>query len=180
MLGACGEAKRDLLPVPIPDTTTFEPGLRTRLNNARTEFDRVAASRPSNELLGNAYGKLAMTYHAQSVRDPAAAAYINAHALAPRDKRWPYLLGQLYADGSKIPEAIAAFESALDIDPNDAVTQIFLGRLYLKQGLPDKARQLSKRRIKDEARAAALTGLGKAALAQSQYRRGRRLFRGKR
>jgi len=171
LLGACGEGKRDVLPVPIPDTTTFEPGVRTRLSNARAEFDGVAASRPGNELLGNAYGKLAMTYHAQSVREPAIAAYINAHALAPRDKRWPYLLGQLYADSSKIPEAIVAFQSALDIDPNDAVTQIFLGRLYLKQGLPDKARELfEKARIKDEARAAALTGLGKAALAQSRYR----------
>lgn len=171
ILGACGEARRELQPVPIPDTTTFEPGLRNRLENARAEFEKVAGSRPDNEQLGNAYGKLAMTYHAQGVRDPATAAYINAHALAPRDKRWPYLLGQLYADGSKIPEAVAAFASALDIDPNDAVTQIFLGRLYLKQGLPDKARQLfEKARIKDEARAAALTGLGKAALAQSRYR----------
>lgn len=179
MVGACGEAKRELGPVPVPDTTTFEPGVRTRLSNARAEFDRVAASHPSDEQLGNAYGALAMTYHAQAVNEPAAAAYVNAHALAPHDKRWSYLLGQLYADSSRIPEAIAAFQAALDIDPNDAVTQIFLGRLYLKQGFPDKARPLfEKAQAKDEARAAALTGLGKVALAQSRYREAADHFEG--
>jgi tetratricopeptide (TPR) repeat protein len=171
MVASCGEAKRELSPVPVPDTTTFEPGVRARLGAARAEFDRVAAGRPTDEQLGSAYGKLAMSYHAQGVTEPATVAYINAHALAPHDKRWPYLLAQLYADGSKIPEAIAAFQTALDIDPTDAATQIFLGRLYLKEGLPDQARPFfEKAQSKSEARAAALTGLGKAALAQGSYR----------
>jgi tetratricopeptide (TPR) repeat protein len=171
ILSACGDTERELKPVLVPDATTFEPGVRAKLNAAREEFDRLAASHPSDEVLGNAYGKLAMSYHAQSLNGPAEIAYLDAQALMPRDKRWPYLLGQLYADASKMPQAAAAFEAALALDPNDVATQIFLGRVYLKQGLPDKARPLfEKAKLNNEARAAALTGLGKAALAQGKYR----------
>ena len=168
---ACGGPSRDLAPVPVPDVSTFERGVRTRLAAARATFDKVAAGHPTDEQLGRAYGELGMTYHAQGVSGPAIVAYRNAHLLAPGDKRWPYLLAQLYADAGNIPEAIAAIESTLKIDPNDAPAQISLGRLYLKQGLPDKAKPAFERaKSVSAARAAALTGLGKVALAQGRHR----------
>ena len=57
-----------------------------------------------------------MMYHAHNLVPPAEAAYSNARVLAPRDKRWPYLLGHLYNDSSKVAEAIVAFEAALALD----------------------------------------------------------------
>src|SRR5439155_6158121 len=98
---------------------------------ARTDLDRFAATHPSNRDLGNAYGELAMVYHAQDLVQPAQAAYDNARRLAPREVRWPYLQGHMYNDASRVPEAIGAFEAALAIDGNDLPTLVSLGQVYL-------------------------------------------------
>ena len=167
----CQDPRRNLVPVPIPNAAGFEPSVRTALARARAQFDQVAQSNPKAIDLGNAYGELAMTYQAQSLVPPAEAAYANARILAPRDKRWPYLLGHLYNDASRVPEAIAAFEAALAIDGQDGPTLFSLGEVYLQHGDFDKARTMySKLESNREARAAALAGLGKVALAQHQYK----------
>src|SRR5256885_13326115 len=112
-----------------------------------------------------------MTYQAQSLVPPAEAAYVNARALAPADKRWPYLLGHLYNDASRVPEAISEFEAALAIDGRDSPTLFSLGEVYLQHGNFDKARTMYQKLESDgDARAAALTGLGKDALATHQYK----------
>ena len=58
-----------------------------------------------------------MVYHAQDLPTPAEVAYINAMRLAPGDKRWPYLLAHLYADASRLPEAIrtASYRSEREV-----------------------------------------------------------------
>jgi tetratricopeptide (TPR) repeat protein len=159
------------VPVPIPSATDLEPSVRTALARARAHFDQVAQGKPQAIELGNAYGELAMTYQAQSLVPPAEAAYANARTLAPGDKRWPYLLGHLYNDASRVPEAISAFEAALAIDGQDGPTLFSLGEVYLQHGDFDKAHTLySKLESNRETRAAALAGLGKVALAQHQYK----------
>jgi tetratricopeptide (TPR) repeat protein len=166
----CQDPRRDLVPVPIPNAAGFEPSVRTALARARAQFDQVAQGKPKAIDLGNAYGELAMTYQAQTLVPPAEAAYANARILAPRDKRWPYLLGHLYNDASRVPEAITAFEAALAIDGQDGPTLFSLGEAYLQHGDFDKARRMySKLESNREARTAALAGLGKVALAQHQY-----------
>ena len=167
----CQDPRRNLVPVPMPNAAGYEPSVRTALTRARAQFDQVAQSKPKAIDLGNAYGELAMTYQAQSLVPPAEAAYANARILAPRDKRWPYLLGHLYNDASRVPEAITAFEAALAIDGQDGPTLFSLGEVYLQHGDFDKARTMySKLESNREARAAALAGLGKVALAQHQYK----------
>lgn len=169
--GGCGEPQRALVPVPVPNAVDLEPSVRTALARAQAEFDRIAAGKPTTAELSNAYGELALTYHAQSLVPPAEAAYANARMLAPRDKRWPYLLGHLYNDASRLPEAISTFETALAIDGSDAPTLFSLGEAYLQHGDFDKAQMMYKRlEANDNARPAALTGLGKVALAQRQYK----------
>jgi tetratricopeptide (TPR) repeat protein len=170
-VGGCHRLKHDLVPVPIPDATDLEPSVRNALARARAEFDRIADRKPDAVELGNAYGELAMTYQAQSLVPPAEAAYANARALAPGDKRWPYLLGHLYNDASRVPEAIAQFEAALSIDGRDSPTLLSLGEAYLQHGDLDKSQAMYKKLESDgAARAAALTGLGKVALAMHQYK----------
>jgi tetratricopeptide (TPR) repeat protein len=167
----CQDPRRELVPVPIPDGTDLEPSVRTALARARAQFDQVAHGKPNAIELGNAYGELAMTYQAQSLVPPAAAAYANARRLAPKDKRWPYLLGHLYNDASRVPEAISAFEAALALDGEDGPTLLSLGEAYLQHGDFDKAQTMySKLESNRDARAAALAGLGKVALARHQYK----------
>src|ERR1700730_13962139 len=112
-----------------------------------------------------------MTSQAQRLRAPAEAAYANARVLAPGDKRWPYLLGHLYNDSSRVPQAISAFEAALAIDPGDGPILLSLAEAYLQHGEFDKAQTMYKRLESDvSARPAALAGLGKTALAKHQYK----------
>jgi len=159
------------VPVPIPDASDLEPSVRAALARARAQFDQVAHGNPKSIELGNAYGELAMTYQAQSLVPPAEAAYTNARKLAPGDKRWPYLLGHLYNDASRVPEAISAFEAALALDGQDGPTLLSLGEAYLQHGDFAKAQSMySTLESHPDGRAAALAGLGKVAIAQHRYK----------
>ena len=171
MLVSCSDRRAQLLPVPAPDVSAFEPSVRNAVTNARAAFDRIVADKPGDAELGAAYGELAMTYHAQDLVAPAEVAYADAHLLAPNDKRWPYLQGHLYNDASRIAEAIQSFEATLAIDRNDAPTLQALGQIYLQKGDFDQAQSMFERLLNDKnSRAAALAGLGKVALARRDYR----------
>jgi len=168
MISACEPPP--LQAIPPTNVADLEPSVRAALGRAQAQFDRIAASKPGAAELGAAYGELAMTYHAQALVPPAEAAYANARTLAPRDARWPYLLGHLYNDSSRLAEAIANFEAALAINGNDVPTLFSLGEAYLQNGDLDKAQAMYTRLdATGNARAAALTGLGKVALAKRQY-----------
>ena len=170
-VAGCLEPKHELLPLPTVNATDLEPSVRAALVRARAEFDRVAQHAPKSADLAEAYGELAMTYQAQSLVPPAEAAYANARVLAPGDKRWPYLLGHLYNDSSRVPQAISAFEAALAIDPGDGPILLSLAEAYLQHGEFDKAQTMYKRLESDvSTRPAALAGLGKTALAKHQYK----------
>jgi tetratricopeptide (TPR) repeat protein len=170
-LAACEKPRPELTPMPATDSSMLEPAVRNRLAAAQAEFDQVSGRNPSNLELANAYGELAMVYHAQDLATPAEVAYLNAHQLAPRDKRWPYLLAHLYADASRLPDAIKTFEIVRAIDESDVPTQIYLGQVYFLSGDLDKSQAMyDKAQSNKDARAAALAGLGKIALAKRQYR----------
>ena len=86
-VGGCGESQRALLPIPVPNADDLEPSVRAALARAQAEFDRVSAGKPTTAELGDAYGELALTYHAQALVPRADAAYANARILSPRHKR---------------------------------------------------------------------------------------------
>jgi tetratricopeptide (TPR) repeat protein len=160
----------DLLPMPKTDLSAVEPAVRNRITAADAEFDASIKSKASSADLARAYGELAMVYHAQDLTTPARVAYVNAHRLDPRDKRWPYLLAHLCADEGDVPEAIKYFEMVRDIDPEYVPAKIYIGQMYLLTGELEKARSVfEKARGDRDAAAAALAGLGKVALAGGQY-----------
>jgi tetratricopeptide (TPR) repeat protein len=170
-VSGCEQPKRELVPVSVSGAADLEPSVRTALTRARAEFESVANNKPTDAQLADAYGELAMMYHAHNLVPPAEAAYSNARVLAPRDKRWPYLLGHLYNDSSKVAEAIVAFEAALALDASDAPTLYSLGEVYLQHGDFDKAQKMYLQLQSNAGmRAAALTGLGKVALAKREYK----------
>jgi tetratricopeptide (TPR) repeat protein len=161
----------DLLPMPKTDLSMVEPAVRNRIAAANAEFEASTKSTPSAADLARAYGELAMVYHAQDLTTPARVAYTNAHRLDPYDKRWPYLLAHLYADEGNLPEAIKYFEMVRDIDRTYVPAEIYLGQMYLLNGELDKARSIFEDATGDkDAKAAALAGLGKVALAGGQYK----------
>jgi tetratricopeptide (TPR) repeat protein len=166
----CTDYTRGLPLIPSVETKGLEPSVIKAVERARAHFDSVAAKRPGRDRLGDAYGELAMIYHAQDLVAPAAVAYANAHTLAPDDKRWPYLLGHLYNDAARVPEAIASFEEVLAKHPTDAPTLLALGQIYLQTGALDKSEAMYERlKAQPGAQAAALAGLGKVALARRNY-----------
>jgi tetratricopeptide (TPR) repeat protein len=161
----------DLLAMPKTDLTRVEPAVRNRIAAATAEFETSIKSDTSSAARARAYGELAMVYHAQDLTAPARVAYINAHRLDPRDKRWPYLLAHLYADQGNIPEAIKHFEIVRTIDRSYVPAEIYLGQMYLLNGELDKARSTFEVAKADkDAEAVALAGLGKVALAGNQYK----------
>ena len=169
-LTGCEAPVGDLVPIPPTDTSHLEKAVRERIVAAHAEFDQVAKRSPGRAELGAAYGELAMVYHAQDLPTPAEAGYLNARKLAPRDKRWPYLLAHLYADASRLPEALKTFEAVHALDPEDAPTQIYLAQLYFQSGELEKAQTLfQKASLNNDAKAAALAGLGKTFLARGKY-----------
>jgi len=171
MLGVSGcEKPPPLQALPELDMAAFEPSVRAAINTARTNLEKLVATRPGNARLGEAYGELAMTYHAQDLVAPAVVAYANARALVPQEKRWPYLQGHLFNDAARVQEAVEAFEAAYRLDQQDPAILQSLGQVYLQTGALDKARALFERLGKDsKTRAAAVTGLGKVALAARDY-----------
>ena len=169
-IAACTDYTKGLPAVPAVQTDGLEPSVVKAVGRARAEFDAIAAKRPSREALADAYGRLAMTYHAQDLVGPAAVAYANAHALNPDDKRWPYLLGHLYNDSARVADAIKSFEEVVAKHPADAPTLLALGQIYLQTGAFDKARAMYERlQSQPGGQAAGLAGLGKVALATRNY-----------
>ncbi len=170
LAAGCDAPVGDLIPIPPTDTSNLEAAVRARIAEAHVQFDTVKQRSAARAELAAAYGELAMVYHAQDLPTPAEAAYLNARKLAPRDTRWPYLLAHLYADASRLPEALRTFEAVHALNQDDAPTQIYLAQLYFQSGEMDKAQALfEKAKSNKEAQAAALAGLGKTALAQKRY-----------
>src|SRR5882672_8496328 len=90
--------------------------------------------------------------------------------ISSRRLRSPYLLGHLYNDAARVPEAIASFEEVLAKHPTDAATLLALGQAYLQSGAFDKSEAMYERlKAQPNAEAPALAGLGKVALARRDY-----------
>jgi tetratricopeptide (TPR) repeat protein len=170
LLAAC-ERRPELLPVPAPQIAAFEASVCVAIERAQGEVDKAAGAGTNNAQLAHAYGQLAMTYHAHQQFAAAEAAYRNAQRLAPKEQRWPYLLGQAYNDSARPEQAFAAFEQALALGPTDKAALHALGQAALQRGELDKA-QAAFEKLLDarESRAAGLAGLGFIALARNDSR----------
>lgn len=166
LTAGCDAPLPALLPVPAPEPAGLERSVQRALDKARAEVDSLARGAPAAAVLAEGYGALAMTYHAHNLAAAAEAAYTNARTLAPRDPRWPYLLGQLCMDTARLPAAVQWFEAALALAPANAPALHALGKAAAQQGEAAKAKAAFERLLAIEpARPAALAGLGKLALA---------------
>jgi tetratricopeptide (TPR) repeat protein len=180
LLGACS-SKPDapakpsqtytLREVTLPDLSHAAPSVQQQLRDGYATLKKkidATATPPAD--LGAAYGQMGMLLLAAEYRGEAESALLNAQTFNPRDPRWPYYLGHLYklkGDGQK---SIAAFTRALELQPNDVPTLVWVGEGALDQGRADEAETYFAKALSLQPRSvAAQYGLGRAALARKDY-----------
>ena len=159
-------------PVALPDLANAGAPVQRQIRHQYAALTAAAGSpmTPIGEL-ANAYGELGKLLMAAEYRDAAEACLLDAESLAPRDPRWPYYLGHLHKLRGDGPKSIAAFERARARQPDDVNTLVWLGEAYLDGGRPALAEPLFAHALSREPRSlAALFGMGRTALARSEYR----------
>ena len=158
---------RNLQPVVLPAFSVMTEPVRRQMES---RFERLsstigdAGATPSE--LGSAYGEMGKLLLAASFFDAAEACYLNAQALVPEDRRWPYYLGHVYRAKGPIEEAASSFERARELAPSDVATLVWLGDVHLDQGRPAEAGPLFAEALAlRPGSAAARFGAGRVALA---------------
>ena len=131
------------IPLPDPELTGLEPGVEERLKTAREALLSAVAS-PDVEALerGRLYGNTGRVFHAHHLFPVAEACYRNAAELDPKETHWPYLLGFLYEDTSRFPEAQAQYRRVLELDAYHALATLRLARVHLEMGEIEPAEKL--------------------------------------
>ena len=160
-----------LLPVALPDFSLMaEPvsaQMQARLASLTGRIEDAAAP---VDALGVAYGEMGMLLMAATHFDAAESCYLNAQALAPNDRRWPYLLGHLYKVKGPLGQSVASFERALQLQPTDVATLVSLGEVHLTEGRHDAADPLFQKALTVQVdSAAARVGAGRVALARGDH-----------
>lgn len=162
-----------LRPVPLPDFSLMEDPVREQMLATQSSLVARLEHPGANRVeLGTAYGEMGKLLMAATYLVAAESCYLNAQALAPDDRRWPYYLGHLYKINGPLPKAVASFERALQLQPDDVATLVWLGDAYLEQGRAETAEPLFVRALKFQRDSvAALSGSGRAALGLKDYAR---------
>lgn len=102
-----------------------------QLAEAFGAVDRAVSSGAGRTDLGSAYGRLAqilLAYELPGI-EPALA---NARALLPADYRWPYYQALWSYRQGRLDEAIAGYDAALTLAPEDIPTRLHLAEVYLE------------------------------------------------
>lgn len=157
--------------IPLPDLSHMTIPVREQIRE-RYALLTSAIEHPntSRDELSNAYGKMGNVLMAARYVDAPESFYLNAQALAPNDRRWPYYLGHLYRARGAFAKAAASFEQALALQADDLPTMISLGEVHLEQGQLEVAEGLFTRALSVEPSSIwARAGLGRAALTRQDY-----------
>jgi tetratricopeptide (TPR) repeat protein len=159
--------------VSLPDLSAASGRVQAQLHR---QYDALTAKTARPDVaradLATAYGEMGMLLMAAEYRDAAEACLLNAQTLARDVARWPYYLAQLYKSRGETAKAIASFERARALQPNDVTTLVWLAEAYLDQGQPETAEPLLAHALSQQPRSVAvLFDLGRSALARSDYAR---------
>jgi len=158
-----------LTPVPEPDLEALEKPVAEQLRAAQERLE-TALEEPVQAELAQAYGDLALLYHAYDLDEPAQAAYRNAARLAPGDPRWHHGLGLQLRDEGELEKARASFERVLELAPETLSTRIYLGEIHLEAGRPEEARAEFEKALEiAPTDASARAALGQLALSEKDY-----------
>ena len=168
------------VPIALPELARVDAPVEAQIREKYAAVSQMAAAGTAAPRdLGNAYGEYGMLLHAAEYYEAATPAYLNAQALVPDDRRWPYYLAQLYRSVGDTAAAMAAFRRVLELQPDDVPSLVWLGRMHMDQGQPDLAEPLFARaQSVAPGVIAAQVGLGQVALARKDYSRAVQLLEG--
>ena len=141
-----GVVPPELAPITLPELARVDAPVEAQIREKYAAVTQMAAAGTAAPRdLGNAYGEYGMLLHAAEYHEAATPAYLNAQALVPDDRRWPYYLAQLYRSVGDTAAAMAAFRRVLELQPDDVPSLVWLGRMRMDQGQPDLAEPLFAR-----------------------------------
>jgi tetratricopeptide (TPR) repeat protein len=163
--------QRPLRPVTLPDLARPAESVRAQLHVRYSSLQaKIKDPGVAKADLARAYGETGQLFMAADYLEGAEACYLNATALAPDEPRWPYYLGHLYRNRDELARSVTFFERTLRLRPADVPTLVWLGEVYLVQGRPDDAETVFLKALSFAPKsAAAVFGLGRAALARRSY-----------
>ena len=141
--------RKTLRPVVLPDLSKLDAPVQKQLRDGYAALTaKVENSAISDADLGFAYGEMGKLLMAAEYRDGAEPAFLNAEALTPNERRWPYYLAHLYKLKGDATRATASFERALKLKPDDLPTLVWLGGAYLDQDARRRPIRSSQRRCR--------------------------------
>ena len=148
---------RAALELPDVDLTAAESQVVEKIHR----LDRAVRNQPKS---ARDWSRLARTFHAHRMYEPAIAAYELTARYAPKDFRWPYLAG-LAKQQFDLAAAVPFFEHAATFNPDSSGFYINYGDLLSRLNRVDAARQRYERASAIDGRAShALYGLAQLAL----------------
>ncbi len=160
-----------LVPVSLPDLSRLEESVQAQVRAQHDGLTQalVDPAFPAADL-AERFGALGTSLMAAENFDAAEPYYLNAQALAPGDRRWPYYLGHLHRATGQFARSVTAFERALELQPDDVAALVWLGEVQLADGQPETAERRFAHALSLRASSlAALSGLGRAALANEDF-----------
>ena len=163
----------ELPPIVLPDLSTTDAFVSDQIRAEYAALMEILETPGSGPIVrGEAYSEVGRLLMAAALLDPAEPFLLRAQAELPGDTRWPYYLGHLYSTQGALDKSVAAFERVLELRHDDAVTMISLGDVHLLRGDPDAAEPLFRQQLTLQPNSVvANVGLGRAALAKSEYAR---------
>jgi tetratricopeptide (TPR) repeat protein len=167
-----------LQPVSLPDFSTMEASVHEQMRERSSSLQLKIEHADSAPLeLSLAYGEMGKLLMAAEQFEAAESCFLNAQALAPDDRRWPYYLGHLYRLKGPPEKSVQSFERALQLQSSDVATLVWLGEAYLGEGRAEAAEpQFAKALTLQPQSVAARFGAGRAALIQSDHARAVKLL----
>ena len=159
-----------LRPTPLPDLSDMTAAVRDQIRKRYSSLTAAIEHPGTISELSEAYGEMGNVLMAARYGDAPEPFYLNAQALAPSDRRWPYYLGHLYTTRGAFAQAAASFEQALALRADDVPTLISLGEVHLAQGRPQAAEPLFTQALSLQPGSVwARIGLGRAASTRQDY-----------
>ena len=159
-----------LRPTPLPDLSDMTAAVRDQIRKRYSSLTAAIEHPGTISELSEAYGEMGNVLMAARYGDAPEPFYLNAQALAPSDRRWPYYLGHLYTTRGAFAQAAASFEQALALRADDVPTLISLGEVHLAQGRPEAAEPLLTQALSLQPGSVwARIGLGRAASTSQDY-----------
>jgi tetratricopeptide (TPR) repeat protein len=160
----------DLVEVPQPDLAGVDAPVQEQIRASQAELaTAMTQNDASHARLAAAFGKLGQIYQAYSFDEAALACYRNASQLDSEPFPWFYYQGYLRQKNGDAEGAERDYRRAIALKASYRPALLRLGALELTLDHPDAARDCFTKARAQQDSSAALTGLGKVALAEHQY-----------